>query len=140
MAPCGYLSSTMEVESMISMRELERAIAAEGVPACLYQSGGGCATIGVGNPAPSLDYPQDGDDFPYAVGVGNYWTDSAHPEELGSGPAHCPSHYWQLPGWDPDAYETEMWDGETVKEYAARIAAAYKRFAAAYPQLVGGAA
>lgn len=118
----------------ICLRRLTAAIITAGCPATLYQSGGGCASIGIGNLSTTPD-GQDGygDDWPYAVGPGFYWDGgTAHRDELSSGPAHD----W---GHDPLAaiYCTHIGDDETVEAYATRIVDAYRRYCDLHPDRIG---
>lgn len=116
----------------ICLQRVTAAIIAAGVPATLYQSGGGCATIGVGNLSHSPHF-DDYMDFPYGVGPGFYWDGgTAHRDELGSGPQDWGDN-------DPlyATYCTNIGDDETAEAYGARVADAYRRYCDLHPDRIG---
>lgn len=110
----------------VSMTALRDAIADHGIPATLYMSGGNIATIGVG---PTLNHG-DGDHWTYLVGPGCYSSDTAHREELSSGPDE-----WDTSCWNAGSgHYTAIGDHESVTDYAARVVNAYKRHARTNPR------
>lgn len=113
----------------VDLRALTQAIIAQGVEAQLFQSGGMCATIGIGPLSPSFYYDEDSaTDFPYLVGPGNYYDCTAWRGECSSGPNRDASK---------DEWETQIGETESVEDYAQRLVAAYRLFAAECPEAIG---
>lgn len=112
----------------VDMRHLRDLLAAEGIDAELYMSGGNCATIGVGEQRPNSDYPDDPDytDNAFNVGVGSYHDGVAHREELSAGISDSAWHDLTA----PNTYNVECGD-DSAEAFAARIITAYNAYAAA---------
>ena len=115
----------------IDMQHLRDCIAGFNVPADLYMSGGGCATIGIGGIVPESDDPYTfGGDYAYLVGVGYYDDRTAHRVELGAGSDeyfHVPTPNAPngTPQFPHDPYAICIGDDETVEDFAGRIAGEY---------------
>ncbi len=136
---CSACTGTGRVPTqLIDMRHLRDCIAARGINADLYMSGGNCATIGIGDDIPETGDPHTyGGDYAYFVGVGTYHNGVALRDELSAGSDeyfHVPTPNAEdgTPQFPHDPYAICIGDNEHVEAFAARIADQYAQLVAAH--------
>lgn len=137
---CSYCMGRGYVPNpIIDIRHLRDCIAAHGIAADLYMSGGNCATIGIGGIVPATDDPHTfGGDYAYLVGVGSYHNGIAHRDELGAGSDEyfhiaTPNAPDGTPQFPHDPYALCINENETAQHFARRIVAAYAQLRTAHP-------